>query len=99
MEVRKIGDGKYELFMDDPIEPMDWAGAIIETVDSQYGWTLYWGYTDRTGRKRSFQLPGLAYPDPLADTIEECVEKIKNAFDNPAHLLAISVEEARAGKE
>ena len=41
MEVREIGDGKYELFMDDPIEPMDWAGAIIEPVDSQYGWTLY----------------------------------------------------------
>ena len=43
MEVREIGDGKYEVFMDDPIEPMDWAGAIIEPVDSQYGWTIYWG--------------------------------------------------------
>ena len=98
MEVREIGDGKYELFMDDPIEPMDWAGAIIEPVDSQYGWTLYWGYTDGEGEKHSFKLPGLVYPDPLADTVEECIEKVKSAFDNPAQPLAVSVMEARARK-
>lgn len=98
MEVRKIEDGKHEVVMNPPIEPMDWAGAIVEPFGSQYAWTLYWGYTDRTGRKRGFELPGVAYPDPLANTLEECVEKVKSAYANPAPPLAIAVEEARANK-
>ena len=65
MEVREIGDGRYEFFLDQPIEPMNWAGAIVEPVGSRYGWTLYWGYTDRDGEKHSFKLPGLAYLGPF----------------------------------
>ena len=98
MEVREIRDGRYEFFLDKPIEPMNWAGAIIEPVGSQYGWTLYWGYTDRNGEKHSSKLPGLAYSDPLADTVEECVEKVKSAFENPAGPLAASIAEARSRK-
>lgn len=96
MEVREIGDGKYEFFLDYPIEPMNWAGAIVESVGLRYGWTLYWGYIDMGGEKHSFKLPRLAYPDPIADTIEECIEKVKKAFDNPVAPLAASVAEARS---
>ena len=32
MEVREIGDGKYEVFMDDPIEPMNCLSDISHII-------------------------------------------------------------------
>ncbi len=94
LEIRELKDGKYEFFMDEPIEPMEWSGAIIEPMESGYVFTLYWGYTSREGRKKSFKLPGLAYPEFWAPTVEECVKMAEDAFADPTKPLLVSIEQA-----
>ena len=96
--VLPINDGKFDVWIDDPIEPMEWAGAIIEPKDSGYVWTLYFGFTDDEGNERSCRIPSLHYPWPLEDLIApsvvECVEQIRKAYQEPCHSLVQAIEQA-----
>ena len=93
-----FGDGRFDVWTDNPIDPMDWAGAIIEPKDGKYIWTLYFGFTDRENNKKSYKLPSLYYPWPLADlladSVADCVEKIHRAYKEPSDPLLKAIEEA-----
>ena len=97
-----IGDGRFDVWTDSPIEPMDWAGAIIEPKDHKYMWTLYFGFTDRENNKKSFKLGSLLYPWPiedlLADSIAGCAEQIHRAYKEPSPVLLKAIEEAAEQK-
>ena len=96
------GDGRFDVWTDNPIEPMDWAGAIIEPKDGKYIWTLYFGFTDRESNKRSYKLESLYYPWPIedlfADSVSECAEKIHRAYQEPGPALLKAIEEAAEQK-
>ena len=97
-----IGDGRFDVWTDNPIEPMDWAGAIIEPKDDKYMWTLYFGFTDSKNNKKSFKLESLLYPWPiedlLADSIAGCAEQIHRAYKEPSPALLKAIEEAAEQK-
>ena len=97
-KILPVGDGRFDVWADNPIEPMDWAGAITEPKDGKYIWTLYFGFTDREDNKRSFKLPSLCYQWPtedlLADSVADCVEKIHRAYREPCRALLKAVQEA-----
>ena len=97
-----FGDGRFEVWTDNPIDPMDWAGAIIEPKDDKYIWTLYFGFTDKANNKRSCRLASLYYPWPMADLLSDsvaaCVEKIHKAYEEPCPALLKVIEEAAQQK-
>ena len=101
-QILPMTDDRFEVWIKEPLEPMDWAGAIIEPHEIGYAWTLYFGFTDRRGEKRSFSLPCCAYPWPMAElfasSIVECAEKILRAYQEPSHALQTALEEARRTK-
>ena len=97
-EILPTREGKFEVRVANPIEPLDWAGATIEPKDGQYIWTLYCGFTDSEGEKRSFKIESLHYTWPieylLSKTVEECAEKIHRAYQEPCIPLLKVIEEA-----
>ena len=97
--VLPIEDGKFDVWIDKPIEPMEWAGAIIEPIAAGYVWTLYFGFTNEAGEERSYKIPSLQYPWPMNDlvssSIVECVEQIDKAYKDPCPALLKAIEEAR----
>ena len=98
-----VTNGTFEVVIEDPIEPMDWAGAVIEVQGNQYVWTLYCGFTDEAGNDRSFEIPALLYPGPIqdlfADSVERCVEKVYRAYSEPCVDLQKAVQEATISKQ
>lgn len=98
-----VEHGKFEILIEDPIDPMDWAGAIIEAKDGKYFWTLYCGYTDAVGGRRSFEIQALFYSWPtrdlFADTVEDCAEKVHEAYSNPCIPLLKAIQEAKRSKQ
>ena len=94
-------DHKFDVWIDDPIEPLDWAGAIIEPKGNGYVWTLYFGLTDKAGIKRSCQLPSLHYmhlwtiKELIAPTVSESVAQIRRAYSEPCVPLLKAMEDAR----
>ena len=102
-KITPIENGKFEILIEDPIEPMDWVGAIIEVQGSQYIWTLYCGFTDEAGNNRSFQIPALLYPGPIqdlfADSVERCAEKVYGAYSEPCVALQKALQEAANSKQ
>ena len=101
-QILPLDDGSFEVWITDPIEPMDWAGAIITAKDSQYVWTLYFGFRDKNGKSASYKLPWVAYPWPMrelfSDSVSECVEKVYKAYQEPSRALLEALQEARRGK-
>ena len=101
--ISPIGDGRFDVLIDHPIEPMDWAGAIIEPTGEQYVWTLYCGFTDEAGKERSFQIPAPLYEWPIeelvADTVGECAEKVYRAYQEPCYALLKAIQEAESTKQ
>ena len=101
--ISPIGDGKFDVLIDHPIEPMDWAGAIIEPTGEQYVWTLYCGFTDEAGKGRSFQIPALLYEWPIeelvADSVGECAEKVYRAYQEPCYALLEATQETENHKQ
>lgn len=97
-EIIPIGDGRFDVWVKNPIKPMDWAGAIIEPKDDQFLWTLYCGFTDSSGEKKSYKIECLHYPWKisymLSNTVEECAEKIHRAYQEPCPALLEAIEEA-----
>ena len=97
-EIIPTGGGRFDVWVKNPIEPMDWAGAIIEPNEGRFLWTLYCGFTDSKGEKRSYKIESLHYPWPtedlLSDTVGGCAEKIHRAYQEPCHLLLKVIEEA-----
>ena len=97
-----IENERFDISIEEPIEPMDWAGAIIEANGGQYAWTLYCGFTGSDGERRSYKFPGLLYSWPLeeimGDTVEACVEKVYEAFNDPCVPLLTAVKEAENSK-
>ena len=97
------GDGNFEIVIDDPIEPMDWAGAIIEAKGEQYVWTLYCGFTDKTGKMQGFKIPALLYQWPIADlfadSVSECAEKVYRAYQEPCYPLLEAIRMAQNAKQ
>ena len=91
-------DGKFDVWVSNPVKPMDWAGAIIEPKGEKYCWTLYCGFTDTLNKKRSYKIECLHYPWPveylLADSVEECAERIHRAYQEPCHALLTALEQA-----
>ena len=102
-QILPMTDDTFEVWVKEPIEPMDWAGAIITPRENVYFWTLYFGFTDRHGEKHGYELPCFAYPWPMtelfATSVVECVEKIHRAYQEPSHALRTALEEARCTKE
>lgn len=101
-EITPIADGSFQVWIDDPIEPMDWAGAIIVSEEGAFVWTLYFGFTDKHGGKKSYELPSLAYPWPLeelyATSVAECVRAVHKAYQEPAPALLEALRQARLTK-
>ena len=101
-EITPIVEGRFEVRVKIPIKPMDWAGAIIEPKDGRYLWTLYCGFTDSKGEKRSFKIECLLYSWPieylLSNTVEECAEKIHRAYQEPCPALLKAIKEATCMK-
>ena len=101
-QVLPMTDDTFEVWVKEPIEPMDWAGAIITPRENVYIWTLYFGFTDRQGEKRGYELPCFAYLWPMTDlfapSVTECVEKIRRAYQEPSQALLTALEEARRAK-
>ena len=101
-EILPLSDGTFDVLIDDPIEPMDWAGAIIEAKDEQYVWTLYCGFTDKAGEMRSYKIPSLLYPWPIEDLFNDSVsksaEQIYRAYQEPCIPLLKAIEEAGSAK-
>ena len=97
-KILPLNHGRFEVIIDEPIEPMDWAGAIIEPQDGRYTWTLYFGFTKSAGDKRSFELPSLYYPWPIEDLfhddVGECAEQIYRAYQEPCPALLQAIHEA-----
>ena len=99
--VSPIKDGKFEVWIDNPIEPLDWGGAIIEAKGNGYVWTLYFGFTDKAGIKRSCQLPSLHYmhlwtiKELIAPTVSESIAQIQRAYSEPCVPLVKAMEDAR----
>ena len=97
-EIIPSGDGRFDVWVKNPIEPMDWAGAIIEPKDDRFLWTLFCGFTDGMGEKRSYKIESLQYPWPTEDlfskTVEGCAEKIHRAYQEPCPTLLKAIEEA-----
>ena len=95
-QVIPLGGGRFDVWSDNPIHPMDWAGAIIEANDDKYIWTLCFGFTDKEGNKRGFRVESLYYPWPLkyllADSVEDAVEKIHKAYEEPCPALTQAIE-------
>ena len=96
-------DDKYDVKLDEPIEPMDWAGAIIETKEGQYFWTLYFGFTSGDGQKKSYELPSVVCAkwkiNELAlRSVEECVEQIHSEYSNPGIALQEAINQAYSEK-
>lgn len=92
-------EDKYDVILDEPIEPMDWAGAIIETKEGQYFWTLYFGFTSADGQKKSYKLPSVLCEkwkiNELAfRSVEECVEQIHAEYSNPGIALQEAIDQA-----
>ena len=102
-EIIPTAEGKFDVWVKNPIRPMDWAGAIIEPRDGQYSWTLYCGFTDRKGEKKSYRIESMHYSWPidylLSNTVEECVERIHRAYKEPSISLQMAIEEAIGMKE
>ena len=101
-KVVPIDSDSFEVWINDPIQPLDWAGAIIKAKDDLYIWTLYFGFVAKNGERAGYELPGLAYPWPmeelLADSVVGCVEKIHQAYQEPARALVEALQEARRAK-
>ena len=101
-EIIPTGDGRFDVRVKNPIQPMEWAGAIIEAKGDQFAWTLYCGFTDTKGQKRSYKIECLHHPWPIeclfSDTVEGCVEKIHRAYQEPCPALLAALEEATAMK-
>ena len=101
-QILPITDNTFEVWVKEPIEPMDWAGAIITPREDNYFWTLYFGFTDRHGEKHGYELPCFTYPWPMTDifatSVMECVEKIHRAYQEPSPPLLTALEEARRTK-
>ena len=101
-KILPIRDGRFDVLADNPIEPMDWAGAIIEPKDGKYIWTLYFGFTDSNNNRRGYKLSSLAYlwatKELLTDSISECVEQIHRAYQEPCAPLRKALEEAAIEK-
>ena len=95
-------DGHFDVWIDEPIVPMDWAGAIIRPKDGRYGWTLYCGYTGRGGQRRGFEIPNLLYSWPInelfADSVAECAELVHRAYQEPCRPLQMAIGEALRDK-
>ena len=101
-KILPFGDGRFDILIEDPIEPMDWAGAIVEAKGEQYIWTLYCGFTDRAGKKHSFEIPGILYSWPiedlLADSVGKCAEKVYRAYQEPSVALLKAIQAAESAR-
>ena len=102
--VTPLANGNYEVVIDSPINPLDWAGAVIEPLAAgsgsaiSYRWTLLFGYTGDDGHKASYKLRCETLSLPLAEmfkgSVGECVAQIALAYNNPNHALAMALQEA-----
>ena len=101
-QIVPMDDGSFHVWIENPIEPMDWAGAIIRAKSDRYSWTLYFGFVDKNGERIGYELPCLAYTWPIQElfaiSIEECVEKIHKAYQEPSPALLKALQEANHGK-
>ena len=104
-KVVPVNEDVFDVYIDGTIEPFDWEGAIIKTVprNGKYYWTLYWFYTNKYGKKCSFELPALAVcgwtaEELTQDTIEGCLQQIHQARQNPGTVMLKAIEEAKAAK-
>lgn len=101
-QVVPIDRERFEVWIDDPVEPMDWAGAIITAKDDLYIWTLYFGFVGKDGKRGGYELPAFAYPWPaqelFASSVAGCVEKIHKAYQEPSQALLDALQEARRAK-
>ena len=101
-QILPLDDGRFEVWITDPIEPMEWAGAIITAKENSYVWTLYFGFVDKNGERKGYELSALYYPWPIqelfASSVAECVEKIYKAYQEPAPALIEALQDARRGK-
>ena len=103
IKILPLKEGRFDVLFDEPIEFMDWAGAVIEPRGDRYVWTLYCGYVNRLDEPQSFEIPSLLYPWPiqelLADSVEECIEMICRAYAEPCGTLLAAIEEAKFDHE
>ena len=101
-QILPLNDGRFEVWITDPIEPLDWASAIITAKDDFYVWTLYFGFVDKRGERKGYKLPAMLYPWPMqelfASSVAECIEKVYKAYQEPSHALLEALQEARRGK-
>ncbi len=97
-EIIPTAEDKLDVWVKNPIKPMDWAGAIIELKDGRYIWTLFCGFTKGNGERKSYKIKSPCYSWPLEDllanTVEECAEKIHRAYQEPCPALLKAIEEA-----
>ena len=95
-----IENERFDISIGEPIEPMDWAGAIIEANGGQYAWTLYCGFTGSEGERRSYEFPSLLYFWPpeeiMGDDVEAFVERVYQAFNGPCVPLLRAIKEAES---
>ena len=101
-QILPMANDTFEVWVKEPIEPMDWAGAIITPRENIYSWTLYFGFTDLRGEKHGYELPCFTYAWPMVDlfatSVMECVDKIRRAYQEPSYALLTALEEARRTK-
>ena len=99
-KILPIKDGRFDVLIDNPIEPMDWAGAIIEPKGEKYTWTLCFGFTDTAGKKHSFKVPSLLYLWPIEESFHEsvgkCAEQVYRAYQEPCPALLQAIQEAKS---
>ncbi len=96
--VKPNNDGTYDIEFDDPSSPMEWQGGIIEPKDGKWVWTLYCGFTDKTGEPRSYKLPSLFWQlsldELMNDSLESACEQLLQCWHNPCLPLKKALDEA-----
>ena len=102
-QIIPLTNNTYEVWIKEPIEPLDWAGAKIIPKENYYVWTLYFGFTDQTGQRRGFELPSfiassLPLDDLAAKSVIDCVQQIYKVYEEPEYPLLQALEEARRVK-
>lgn len=93
-------DGTFDIEFEDPESPMEWQGGIIEPRDGKWMWTIYCGFTDKTGNPRSFRLPSLFWANIPQDqlmtaTVEDAAGQLLECWHNPCNALLKAFDEAR----
>ena len=87
LRVPLVEDGKVWVWIRDRDNPAEFRVAVIEETKGHFTWTLFYGFTDKTGRRRVIQIPREHYIEhpsrPAADSVGLCAAMIYSTCTEP----------------